>query len=582
MTDTIIGIDLGTTNSEVAVVQNGRVTVIDASPGKKILPSFVGLADDGAILVGEPAKNQYSLYPERTVKSIKRQMGSEVKVTLGPHAYSPQEISAIILRRLKDIAEQQVGITLRKAVITVPAYFSDAQRQATREAGEIAGLEVVRMINEPTAAALSYEASRQEHKRVLIYDLGGGTFDVSVVSIEDDVVEVLASHGNNQLGGDDFDAKIVAHIVEHLKQQGVDVTQSRKAMARINRAAEAAKIALSDQPYVRIEEEYLLEQPGAPVNLSMELDRHDYEDMIAPYIDETLEAVHIALNGAGLTVSDLDEVLLVGGATRTPLVTRRLEEDLGLTVRAEVDPELCVASGAAIQGAMIAGETVAAVLVDITPYTFGTSCLGEFNGDLYPFVYVPVIHKNTPIPVTKSEAFYTVHDNQTTVAVSIYQGEDPDALNNINIGEFTVENLSKVPSGNPIILQLSLDLDGIMQVSAREKNTGLEKSIRIDNAISRFREGELEAARERVDALFSQQEPHVSEAGAVSTPRQTKVKAEALVEKAERMLDAAAPDDREDIIGLIETIKDALSKDDFDALPKAMDELADILFYLES
>ncbi len=582
MTDTIIGIDLGTTNSEVAVVQNGRVTVIDASPGKKILPSFVSLADDGAILVGEPAKNQYSLYPERTVKSIKRQMGSEVKVTLGPHAYSPQEISAIILRRLKDIAEQQLGITLRKAVITVPAYFSDAQRQATREAGEIAGLEVVRMINEPTAAALSYEASRQEHKRVLIYDLGGGTFDVSVVSIEDDVVEVLASHGNNQLGGDDFDAKIVAHIVEHLKQQGVDVTQSRKAMARINRAAEAAKIALSDQPYVRIEEEYLLEQPGAPVNLSMELDRHDYEDMIAPYIDETLEAVHIALNGAGLTVSDLDEVLLVGGATHTPLVTHRLEEDLGLTVRAEVDPELCVATGAAIQGAMIAGETVAAVLVDITPYTFGTSCLGEFNGDLYPFVYVPVIHKNTPIPVTKSEAFYTVHDNQTTVVVSIYQGEDPDALNNINIGEFTVENLSKVPSGNPIILQLSLDLDGIMQVSAREKNTGLEKSIRIDNAISRFREGELEAARERVDALFSQQEPHVSEAGAVSTPRQTKVKAEALVEKAERMLDGAAPDDREDMIGLIETLKDALSKDDFDALPKAMDELADILFYLES
>jgi len=395
-------------------------------------------------------------------------------------------------------------------------------------------------------------------------------------------VEVLASHGNNQLGGDDFDAKIVAHLVEQLKQQGVDVTQSRKAMARINRAAEAAKIALSDRPYVRIEEEYLLEQPGAPVNLSMELERHDYEDMIAPYIDETLEAVHIALNGAGLTVSDLDEVLLVGGATRTPLVTRRLEEDLGLTVRAEVDPELCVATGAAIQGAMIAGETVAAVLVDITPYTFGTSCLGEFNGDLYPFVYVPVIHKNTPIPVTKSEAFYTVHDNQTTVAVSIYQGEDPDALNNINIGEFTVENLSKVPSGNPIILQLSLDLDGIMQVSAREKNTGLEKSIRIDNAISRFREGELEAARERVDALFSQQEPHVSEAGAVSTPRQTKVKAEALVEKAERMLDEAASDDREEMIGLIETIKDALSKDDFDALPKAMDELADILFYLES
>ncbi len=582
MTDTIIGIDLGTTNSEVAVVQNGRVTVIDASPGKKILPSFVGLADDGAILVGEPAKNQYSLYPERTIKSIKRQMGSEGKVMLGIHAYSPQEISAIILRGLKDIAEQQLGIPLRKAVITVPAYFSDAQRQATREAGEIAGLEVVRMINEPTAAALSYEASRQEHKRVLVYDLGGGTFDVSVVSIEDDVVEVLASHGNNHLGGDDFDAKIVAHLVEHLRQQGVDVTQSRQVMARINRAAEAAKVALSDQPYVRIEEEYLLEQQGAPVNLSLELARHDYEDLIAPYIDETLEAVHIALNGAGLTVSDLDEVLLVGGATRTPLVTRRLEEELGLTVRAEVDPELCVATGAAIQGAMIAGESVAAVLVDITPYTFGTSCLGDLNGDMYPFVYIPIIHKNTPIPVTKSEVFYTIQDNQKTVIVSIYQGEDPDALNNIKIGEFTVEHLSKAPAGNPIILQLALDLDGIMQVSAREKNTGLEKSIRIDNAISRFRDGELEAARERVEALFSAQEPRASETGAGGTPRQLKVQAEALVEKAERMLDEVAPDDQEDIIGLIETIKDALRNDVFDALPKAMDELADILFYLES
>ncbi|MFO1431890.1 MAG: Hsp70 family protein [Candidatus Competibacteraceae bacterium] len=582
MTETIIGIDLGTTNSEVAVVQNGRVKVIDASPDKKILPSFVGLADDGAILVGEPAKNQYGLYPERTIKSIKRQMGSEEKVMLGIHAYSPQEISAIILRRLKDIAEADLGIPLRKAVITVPAYFSDAQRQATREAGEIAGLEVVRMINEPTAAALSYEAGRQEHKRVLVYDLGGGTFDVSVVSIEDDVVEVLASHGNNHLGGDDFDAKIVAHLVEHLKRQGVDVTASRQAMARLNRAAEAAKIALSDRPYVRIEEEYLLERQGTPVNLSLELERHDYEAMIAPYIDETLEAVHIALKGAGLTVADLDEILLVGGATRTPLVTSRLEEDLGLTVRAEVDPELCVATGAAIQGAMIAGESVAAVLVDITPYTFGTSCLGELNGDLYPFFYVPVIHKNTPIPVTKSEAFYTIHDNQTTVEVSIYQGEDPDALNNIKIGEFTVENLSRVPAGNPIILQLALDLDGILQVSAREKNTGLEKSIRIDNAISRFREGELEAARERVEALFSQQEPRAVETGAGGTSRQLKVQAEALVEKAERMLDEAAPDDREDIIGLIETIRDALRTEAVDALPKAMDELADILFYLES
>jgi molecular chaperone DnaK len=582
MAEKIIGIDLGTTNSEVAIVENGRLTVIATGPDTKILPSFVGLADDGSVLVGEPAKNQYILYPERTIKSIKRRMGSTEKVLMGEQAYSPQEISAIILRHLKGVAERYLGEPVHKAVITVPAYFSDAQRQATREAGEIAGLEVVRMINEPTAAALSYEADHQGHKKVLVYDLGGGTFDVSVVGIEDKVVEVLASHGNNHLGGDDFDAKIVDHIVAHLQDQGVDVTSSRRAMARITRAAETAKIALSDQPYCRIEEEYLLEQQGTPVNLSLELERHDYEDLIAPYIDETLEAVHIALKGASLTVADVDEVLLVGGATRTPLVTRRLEEELGLNIRAEVDPDLCVAMGAAIQAAMIAGETISAVLVDITPYTFGTSCVGELDGIPYPFQYVPIIHKNTPIPVTKSEVFYTLVDRQEAVAVNIYQGEDPDALNNIKIGEFTVENLSKVPAGNPIILQIALDLDGIMQVSAREKTTGLEKSIRIDNAISRFREGELESARARVDTLFAEEPVTATGETATATHQHITVQARALVEKAERLLEQASEDDREDMINLIETIRDALAGDRLEAVHKAMDELSDILFYLES
>jgi len=584
MTEKIIGIDLGTTNSEVAVVENGRVTVIDASPGNPILPSFVGLGDDGSILVGEPAKNQYVLYPERTIRSIKRRMGSADRVQMGDDSYTPQEISAIILRRLKAIAEAHLGETIAKAVITVPAYFSDAQRQATREAGEIAGLEVVRIINEPTAAALSYEANHQGHKRVLVYDLGGGTFDVSVVGIEDNVVEVLASHGNNHLGGDDFDAQIVEHIVEHLQGQGADPNSSRRAMARITRAAEIAKIALSDQPYIRIEEEYLLEKAGAPVNLSLELSRHEYEDMIAGYIDETLEAVHVALKGANLTVSDIDEVLLVGGATRTPVITQRLEEDLGLVVRAEVNPDLCVATGAAIQAAMLAGETVSAVLVDVTPYTFGTSALSEVNGMPYPFVYVPLIHKNTPIPVTKSEVFYTMHDHQEAVNVHVYQGEDPDALNNIEIGEFAVENLSRAPAGNPIILQFALDLNGIMQVSAREKNTGLEKSIRIDNVLSRFREGELETARARVNALFAGEEMAAQPTGTAggATEHQLTAQARALVEKAERLLDSAAEDDREEMINLIETIKDALSGGNLAVLSGPMAELSDILFYLES
>jgi len=584
MTEKIIGIDLGTTNSEVAVVENGRVTVIDASPGNPILPSFVGLGDDGSILVGEPAKNQYVLYPERTIRSIKRRMGSADRVQMGDDSYTPQEISAIILRRLKAIAEAHLGETIAKAVITVPAYFSDAQRQATREAGEIAGLEVVRIINEPTAAALSYEANHQGHKRVLVYDLGGGTFDVSVVGIEDNVVEVLASHGNNHLGGDDFDAQIVEHIVEHLQGQGADPNSSRRAMARITRAAEIAKIALSDQPYTRIEEEYLLEKAGAPVNLSLELSRHEYEDMIAGYIDETLEAVHVALKGANLTVSDIDEVLLVGGATRTPVITQRLEEDLGLVVRAEVNPDLCVATGAAIQAAMLAGETVSAVLVDVTPYTFGTSALSEVNGMPYPFVYVPLIHKNTPIPVTKSEVFYTMHDHQKAVNVHVYQGEDPDALNNIEIGEFAVENLSRAPAGNPIILQFALDLNGIMQVSAREKNTGLEKSIRIDKVLSRFQEGELETARARVNALFAGEEMAAQPAGTAggATEHQLTAQARALVEKAERLLDSAAEDDREEMINLIETIKDAVSGGNLAVLSEPMAELSDILFYLES
>ena len=586
--DIIIGIDLGTTNSEVAVFRDGKAVVIPDENGKKILPSFVGVGDDGTILVGEPAKNQYPLYPERTVKSIKRRMGSDQTVEMAGETYKPQEISAIILRRLKAIAERHLGQTLSKAVITGPAYFNDAQRQATREAGEIAGLDVVRIINEPTAAALSYEAAHHGHKHIMVYDLGGGTFDVSVVRIEDEVVEVLASHGNNHLGGDDFDQKIVEHLVHHLeKTQGVDAKGSRQAMARIGRAAEAAKIALSDQPFVTVEEEYLLEKDGRPIHLSLELDRHDYEAMIESYIRETLEAVHIALKGAKLTVADIDEILLVGGATRTPLVNERLESELQQQPRGEVNPDLCVAMGASIQAAMIAGQDVSSVLVDITPYTFGTSALGEIDGVPTIHRFVPIIHKNTPIPVTKSEVFYTIHDNQKAVDVKIYQGEDPDALKNILIGEFLIEGLSKAPAGNPIVTRLSLDLDGVLNVSSMEKKTGLEKSITIDNALRRYEKEEIEAARARIGAFFEEEE-EVEEADILegeaeeAHAQHARVQARALVEKAERMLDEATPEDREDMVNLIETIRDAMASGNDAALKEAVDELSDILYYLES
>ena len=579
MTDEILGIDLGTTNSEIAIYRDGRPEVLRDDQGRIILPSVVGLTETGELLVGEEARNQFLLYPERTVRSIKRRMGSDAKVQLGEREYKPQEISAIILSRLKEIAQARLGRPIRKAVITVPAYFSDTQRQATREAGEIAGLEVARIINEPTAAALVYEAAQHQGKRILVYDLGGGTFDVSVVRIEQGVVEVISSHGNNHLGGDDFDHKIVEHVLEHLKlKHGVDVADRPQAMARILRSAEDAKKQLSDHPYARIAEEYLAEHSGQPVNLDLELSREEYEDMIAPFIEETLGAIHIALESAGLTSSQVDEILLVGGATRTPLIRRRLVEAFGTQPRGEVDPDLCVAMGAAIQGAAMTGTEVSAVLVDVTPYTFGTSALGERNGELYPYHYVPIISKNTPIPARMSEVFFTVIDEQTDVDVRIYQGENNDALENIKIGEFRVSGLSREPAGNPVIVDLALDRNGILQVSAREKKTGLERRITIDNATSRYDREQLDEARQRIGALFGDQE----QAASVGSGAATDSAVDALLARASAKLDETGEEDRTEIIDLIEAIRDARSSGDSAALEDVRSQLQDLLFYLET
>jgi molecular chaperone DnaK len=574
MTDEIVGIDLGTTNSEIAIYRNGRPEVLTDARGRFILPSVVALSETGELLVGEEARNQFLLYPERTVRSIKRRMGSDDKVRLGERDYTPQEISAMILSRLKEIARQALGWAVRKAVITVPAYFSDTQRQATREAGEIAGLEVVRIINEPTAAALVYEAAQHQGKRILVYDLGGGTFDVSVVRIEGGVVEVISSHGNNHLGGDDFDHKIVEHVLEHLKlKHGVDISGEARAMARVSRAAEAAKRQLSDHPFARVQEEYLTERDGAPVNLDLELARHDYEAMIAPFIEETLGAIHIALESAALTASQVDEILLVGGATRTPMIRRRLMEVFGNEPRGEVDPDLCVALGAAIQGAAMAGTEVSAVLVDVTPYTFGTSAIGELNGDIYPYCYFPIIPRNTPIPVRRSEVFFTASDSQTEVEVRIFQGESEDAQENIQLGEFRVAGLSKAPAGNPVILDLALDRDGILQVSAREKATGLERRITIDKAMSRYDQGQMDAARERIGALF--EAPAAAENASDTA-------LDALLAKASTKLDDVAEEDRSEIIDLIEAIRDARGDGDSAAVEAARSQLQDLLFYLET
>jgi molecular chaperone DnaK (HSP70) len=579
MNDIIIGIDLGTTNSEVAIVENGKVTVI-ADNGHKILPSFVGLDDNGDILVGASARNQYLIYPERTVKSIKRLMGQDARVAMAGQSYSPQEISAIILKRLKAIAEQYVGRPILKAVITVPAYFSDAQRQATREAGEIAGLQVVRMINEPTAAALVYGAGQLDAKRMLVYDLGGGTFDVSVVNVQSGVVEVLASHGDNHLGGDDFDQLIVDRILAQIREQyGIEVEPHGKAMARISRAAEQAKLQLSDEPYATIEEEYLLERQGTPLHLTMELARSDYEELIADHINATLDATHIALKGAKLTASDIDEIILVGGSTRTPCIRERLFDEFGFEPHGEVDPDLCVAMGAAMQAAMINGEDIGTVLVDVTPYTFGTSAVGYLDGMPYPYQYVPIIHKNSVLPARKAEAFETFHDNQREVNVRIFQGEDPDALNNVEIGEFLVEGLLDVPAGNVITLTLDLDLNGILHVSAREKASGKEKAITINNAISRFDSRELNSAKQRIDGLFG--DTAGGEAGSVPESPALAAARNA-IKKAESLFETVSAEDKEDMVDLIETISTCLENGDEAGLREPVERLNDIIYYLES
>src|SRR5918912_801654 len=440
MADPILGIDLGTTNSEVALVRDGQPHVF-AEDGDPVLPSFVGFSEDGRLLVGKAAKNQWVLAPERTVKSVKRKMGQDVKVRLGDQEYRPQEISAMILRSLRARAARQLGTPVNRAVITVPAYFNDAQRQATREAGELAGLEVVRILNEPTAASLTYDPGQRELRRMLVYDLGGGTFDCSVVQAQEGVVEVLASHGDTQLGGDDFDDLLLKHVCDRFQQEhGIDLREQLVAKARVLRA----------------------------------------------------------VDDAGLTGSVIDKVVLVGGSTRTPLVTQLLEERLGQPAHQEVNPDLCVAMEAAIQAAIIQGADVGAVLVDITPHSLGIRCLDEFHGFDFPYRFAPILHRNTPLPASRSEVFNTVYDRQSEVEIDVYQGENEDVRHNHRVGRFLVQGLAPVPAGNQIVVELDLNLDGILKVSARERATGLQKQVSIENALAHYEQEEQEAARERL------------------------------------------------------------------------------------
>ena len=597
MSDTIVGIDLGTTNSEIAILQAGKPIVLPDESGDPILPSFVGLSEAGKLLVGKSARNQYPLAPERTIKSIKRKMGTDETVRLGDKDYRPQEISAFILRSLKERAEAYLKAPVTKAVITVPAYFNDDQRRATREAGEIAGLEVVRVLNEPTAASLTYETGTRERTRVLVYDLGGGTFDVSIVQIESGVIEVLASHGDTHLGGDDFDDLLLKHVLLKFQEQhGVDLSTNVVARGRLLRAVEEAKKHLSFHPFARIEEEFLAEKDGNALHLSFELTRSELETLIRPALTRTLESLRRALTDAKLKPAEIDRVVLVGGSTRTPLVSRLLEEQLGQPAHGEVNPDLCVAMGAAVQAGLIAGQEVGAVLVDITPHSLGIKSLAHFRGFGQPYVFSRILERNTPLPCSRSEVFETVQDRQEKVDIEVYQGENDDIRFNHQLGKFAIEGLAKVPAGNLVTVQFDLNLDGILKVSAREKATGLQKNVTIDNALRPFEADQIQASQDRMGDLWEDAFPLDEIAGErevvpanvvpelVASPpegqRET-VQARALIEKAERMLTDMTSEDQADVSKLLQQIRHALVDRNWDTVSSGTNQLSDLLFYLE-
>jgi molecular chaperone DnaK len=603
MSDIIVGIDLGTTNSEVAMVRDGKPVVFEED-GDPILPSFVGLSEDGRLLVGKAARNQWVVAPERTIKSIKRKMGQDMKVKLGDQEYRPQEISAMILRKLRDRAAEACGAALTKAVITVPAYFNDAQRQATREAGELAGLEVVRILNEPTAASLTYDPKHTALQRILVYDLGGGTFDVSLVQAQEGVIEVLASHGDTQLGGDDFDELLLTHAVRKFQEQhGIDLSQHVVARARLLRSVEEAKKRLSFHPFARIEEEFIAEKDGQALHLNLEIGRGEYEELIRPHLQRTMDCLQRALDDGHVTASQIDKVVLVGGSTRTPIIAQMLEERLGQPPHQEVNPDLCVAMGAAVQAALIRGEDVGAVLVDITPHSLGIKCLDFVHGYEFPFRFAPIIHRNTPLPASRSEAFSTVVDHQPKVEIEVFQGENEDIRFNHRVGRFLIEGLAAVPAGNQLLVQLDLDLNGMLRVSAREKATGLQKQVTIENALAQFEREEVEQARERLDRLWGLPEPdenddeeEMAEPGVapadiaaaepelVPGPREGQremVQARALLEKAERLQERLAPEDRAEVARLMTNLRNALTDRAWPRVTEATNELTDMLFYLE-
>ena len=566
----IIGIDLGTTNSCVSVMEGGEATVIPNAEGHRTTPSVVAFSKTGERMVGQVAKRQAVTNPDRTISSIKREMGSDYKVTIDGKKYTPQEISAMILQKLKADAEAYLGESVTEAVITVPAYFTDAQRQATKDAGKIAGLDVKRIINEPTAAALAYGLDKETDQKIMVYDLGGGTFDVSVLEIGDGVIEVLATAGNNRLGGDDFDQCVTNYLVQEFKKSdGIDLSGDRVAMQRLKEAAEKAKIELSGVTSTNINLPYITADATGPKHLDVTLTRAKFNELTAHLVEKTAGPVRQAMSDAGITASDLTKVLLVGGSSRVPAVQEMVKKLTGKEGFKGINPDECVADGAAIQGGVLGGDVSGVVLLDVTPLSLGIETLGG--------VFTKLIERNTTIPTKKSQVFSTAADNQTSVEVNVLQGEREMAAYNKSLGRFQLDGIAPARRGVPQIeVTFDIDANGIVNVSAKDLGTGKEQHITITSSTNMSKEDVEKAVREA--------EQYAAEDAKRKEEIDTRNQGDQMVYQTERTLeelgDKVDAAEKAEVESKLNELKETLKGSDTAAIKAATEALTQVFYKL--
>ncbi len=559
----IIGIDLGTTNSCVSVIEGGESVVIANAEGARTTPSVVAFSKDGERMVGNVAKRQAITNPDKTISSIKRHMGSDYKVTIDGKAYTPQEISAIILQKLKADAEAYLGETVSEAVITVPAYFTDAQRQATKDAGKIAGLEVKRIINEPTAAALAFGIDKEDDQKVMVYDLGGGTFDVSIIEMGDGVQEVLATAGNNRLGGDDFDKKVMDWIVAEFKRDnGIDLSNDKMAMQRVKEAAEKAKIDLSGMTTAQISLPFITADATGPKHLELTLTRAKFNEMTADLVEATMGPVRQAMSDSGLSMNEIDKILLVGGSTRIPAVQEAIQKFSGKEPFKGINPDECVAMGAALQGGVLGGDVKGLLLLDVTPLSLGIETMGGIN--------TVIIERNTTIPTKKSQIFSTAADNQTSVEVHVLQGEREFAKDNKTLGMFHLDGILPARRGVPQIeVTFDIDANGIVHVSAKDLGTGKEQAISITASSNMSKEDIDKAVKEAEQ--FAEEDKKKREAIDIRN------NADQMVYQTEKLIsedgDKFSADDKSALQTKVDTLKEALKGENLDAIKTAQEDL---------